>query len=76
MDIQLTDVLIRIDEVLEERQRNILEDHMRMQRGVIGCGYNANHPHLMMVGYQPEQTSAKYFLRMVKRHGYHAARVG
>ncbi|MCW8956028.1 MAG: hypothetical protein OQL09_04035 [Gammaproteobacteria bacterium] len=76
MDIQLTDVMIRIDEDLEEWQRNILEDHMRMQQGVIAFGYNSRHPHLIMVGYQPEQTSAKYFLRMVERHGYHAARVG
>ena len=75
MDIQMTDVMIRIEEDLDEWQRNILEDHMRMQDGVIGIGYNASDPHIMMVGYQPEQTSAKHFLRMVERHGYHATRV-
>ena len=76
MATQIADVLLHIDETLEDWQNQILDDHMRLQDGVIASGHISVTPHLMLVEYNPECASAMSLLRMIERHGYHAERVG
>ena len=76
MTAKISDVMLHIDEDLEKWQRDILEGHMRAQEGVIALGYHDDKPHLMLVEYDPYISHPMDFLRVVKRHGYHAERVG
>ena len=71
----ISEAVIHIDESLKERQYHILNDHMRMQDGVISAGCNNASSHLMIIRYNPEHTNPVQFIRMVERHGYHAERV-
>ena len=75
MKTQVMDAVIHIDELVKQKQYNVLADHMRMQEGVISSGYNYATPHLMIVTYNPELTNPVKFINMVERHGYHAKRV-
>ncbi|MDH5473333.1 MAG: ATP-binding protein [Gammaproteobacteria bacterium] len=76
MATQIADAILHIDESLENWQRDVLNDHMRLQDGVISSGQNDNNPHLMIVQYDPGCTDPLNFIHMIQRHGYHAARVG
>lgn len=76
MDIPMTDVMLHIDEDLNKSQRNMLEDYMRNQRGVIGLGYHDHRPHLMVVGYNPDMTTSMQLLRSVTDKGLHAELIG
>lgn len=76
MATHISDAILHIDEPLEKWQRDILEDHMRLQDGVISTGYNDNDTHLMLIEYNPECGHPTSYLHMVERHGYHAERVG
>ena len=76
MATQIVDALIHVDQNLEKWQRDVLEDHIRLQEGVIATGTSDKTPHLMLVEYNPVRTHPRYFLAMIERHGYHAERVG
>ena len=76
MTTHIADAIIHIDETLDKWQRDILDDHMRLNDGVISTGYNNDNPHLMIIEYNPEHTDPVHFIHMVERHGYHAERIG
>ena len=76
MATQIADAVLHIDELLEDWQRDVLDDHMRMQDGVIATGYNSEKPHLMIIEYNPDHVNPVNFIHMVERHGYHAERIG
>ncbi|MDH5484934.1 MAG: hypothetical protein OEY43_06810 [Gammaproteobacteria bacterium] len=75
MATQIADAVLHIDEELEKWQRDVLDDHMRLQRGVLTSGSINDNPHIMFIQYYPEHTEAVNLIRMVNRHGYHAARI-
>jgi len=76
MKTQIADAILHINESLEQWQRDVLDDHMRMQRGVIAAGHNNDVPHLMIIEYNPDRANPIKFVQMVERHGYHAERIG
>ena len=76
MTTQICDALLHIDETLENWQYDVLEDHLRIQEGVIATGHSRSSPHLMFIEYDPDSAKPANFLRMVERHGYHAERIG
>ena len=76
MDIKMIDVMLHIDEDLGQHQRDHLEHHIRSQQGVVALGYNKQRPHLMIVEYNPEQTSARELLHTVTSQGLHAELIG
>ena len=75
MKTQVCDAIIHIDESLENWQYNVLEDHMRVQKGVITTGHNNNASHILFVEYNPNKNNVNNLLKMIKRHGYHAERI-
>ena len=75
MAIKIADAILHIDETLEDWQRDVLDDHMRLQQGVIATGYNKDKPHLMIIEYNPDNANPVNFIYTVKRHGYHAERI-
>ena len=76
MDIKMTDIMLHIDEELDQKGQHALESLMREQQGVIGLGYHSNRPHLMIVEYNPEQTTDLNLLHSVTDQGLHAELVG
>lgn len=76
MDIHMSDIMLHIDEELNQKEQLILESQMRDQTGVIGLGYHATQPHLMIVEYDRDATSPKTLLHAVNNYGLHAELVG
>lgn len=74
MTEQLSDAILHIDESLHSWQREVLEKHMRMQRGVISSGHSDRVPSLMIVEYNPQRNNPMSFIQMIERHGFHAER--
>ena len=76
MDIKMSDVMLHIDENLGERERDCFESYMRSHPGVIGLGFHAEKPHLMIVEFNPERTSPAELLHSVTQQGLHAELIG
>ena len=76
MDIDISDIMLHIDEDLDSDQRIQLESYMRGQEGIISLGYRADKPHLMMVGYNPECITLTDILNSVQTRGLHAELIG
>ena len=76
MTINMCDVMLHIDEELGDMQRDLLENHVREQRGVIGLGFHKERPHLMIVEFNPDQTTSQDLLATVTSQGLHAELIG
>jgi len=72
MEINMSDVMLHIDEELNSKQQTLLESQMRDQQGVVALGYHETQPHLMIVEYNQDVTSAKQLLHTVNDFGLHA----
>lgn len=74
--MDINDVVIHVDETLDARARQVLEDQMREIDGVIAPRFNDRRTHLMIVAYDPDQTSTMKLLDTVRGQGYHAQHCG
>lgn len=72
MDIQMTDVMLHIDETLSSSQQAALQGQIRNQQGVIGLGYHEKQPHLMIVEYDQDKTTPQQLLHCLQDYGLHA----
>jgi hypothetical protein len=76
MDIKLVDVVVHVDESIERSARSAMEDSIRELQGVVSVGQHDEKPHLMVVEYNPDQTSSGDILALVRGRGVHAEIVG
>ncbi len=76
MDIQMTDVTLHIDEALESRDLEIVEEDLRDNDGVLSVHREKNRPHLMLVEYNPDLVTARNILNTVTSQGLHAELIG
>ena len=76
MDIQLADVTIHIDEKLDQRQREAVEEELRSLHSVVSVRNADRTPHLAMVKYNPTNLDAARLLEVVKAQGVHAEIIG
>ncbi|HEX9592734.1 MAG TPA: hypothetical protein VGB12_05225 [bacterium] len=74
--VDLTDVLVHIDETLGHDRLKDLEGVIRSDPGVIAVGFRDDKPHLMVVQYDPELTQATRILHRVTDQGVHAELIG
>lgn len=74
--MDINDVVIHVNEALDSRKRQDLENQMREIDGVIAPRFNDRRPHLMIVAYDPERISTGELLNNVRRQGYHAQHCG
>lgn len=72
--MQNTDIMIHINELLDDNQRQQLESQLREIPGVIAPRFNK--PHLLLVSYDLECTHSFKLLHLVKSKGYQAQLVG
>jgi hypothetical protein len=70
--MNITDIMIHINETLSEETRTSLEDTMRKVEGVVSPRFNAGKEHLLMVAFDPDKTKAAVLLEKTRAEGYTA----
>ncbi len=70
-----TDLVMHIDELVGFGHRRALEHSVEDQAGVESAHFNDQHPHLMVVGYDPDQIDSAKIIERVTRNQLHASRV-
>lgn len=74
--MNVSDILIHINDTLSDLQRENLEDAMRQIDGVVAPRFNPGKDHLLLVAFNPELTSSAALLDRVQSAGYRAQLVG
>ena len=74
--MNITDVMIHINESLNREARSSLENAMRKVEGVVSSGFNTDKEHLLLIAYSPEKTNAAVLLEKTLAAGYAAQLVG
>lgn len=70
------DVVIHINEKLDTQHREKLSKNVCNLDGVISADLKDRQPHLMIVGYDPQETKSLNILTGVRNTGMHAQLVG
>ena len=70
--MDISDVLIHVNETIEGSGRFRLEESLRDVAGVVAPRFSPGHDHLMFVAYDPDSTSAAAILGQVRELGYGA----
>ena len=76
MSEQMADITMHIDENTTHEQREALRDHLLQHKGVVAAAYHDEKPHLMVIEYDPEDTSSADFLDIAKSSGLTAELIG
>jgi len=76
MSTTMLDVTLHIDEDTTHDEREDLRDAFLHKNGVMTADCRDTSPHLMIVGYDPDDITAAELLATVKRQGYHAELIG
>ena len=74
--MNISDVMIHINEGLNEEARNALEQALKKVEGVVSPRFNAGKEHLLMVAYDTEKTTTAALLEKTRAAGYTAQLVG
>lgn len=74
--MNISDVMIHINESLSEEARASLENTMRSVEGVISPRFNADKQHLLLIAFDPKKTSMAILLEKTRAAGYTAQLVG
>lgn len=74
--MNVSDILIHINQDLNEQQRKSLEESMRQVDGVVAPRFNPGKDHLLLVAFNPDATSTAALLAKVQSFGYKAQLVG
>lgn len=74
--MNISDVMIHINESLDEEARTSLENAMQKIEGVVSPRFNAGKEHLLMIAYDTEKTSTAVLLANARAAGYTAQLVG
>jgi len=74
--MQLTDVLIHLDQNINESEKDNMIEQLRVIEGVIAPRFNKEKEHLLLVCYNSDTISSLTLLNEVKDKGYTAQLVG
>ncbi len=74
--MNISDVMIHINEPLGEEARHSLENALRKVEGVVSPGFNPGRTHLLVIAYDTEKTSTAALLEKTRAAGYTAQLVG
>jgi hypothetical protein len=75
-DITLTDVTLHIDKAVNATTRKQVENGLRGLKGVVSVHMPEDKPHLIVVEYNPDETSATHLLALVEELAGHAEMIG
>ncbi len=76
MNDAIADVIIHVNENLNERALQTLEDAIREDWGVVAVGHNPKLPHLMMLAYDSTVARSNSVMHQFQKRGLHAQLVG
>jgi len=74
--MSISDVMIHIKESLNSQARTSLEEEMRQIDGVVSPHFSPGRDHLLLIAFNPEQTSSATLLARARAAGYTAQLVG
>ena len=74
--MNISDVMIHINESLSEQSRSDLENAMKKVEGVVSPRFNPGKEHLLMIAYDTDKTSSSVLLDKTRAAGYSAQLVG
>jgi len=74
--MQITDMVMHIDNTLGEDSRRTIERALTGNKGVIHAHFNDKRPHLMLVSYDIETTSSFEIMAQITGQQLCAERVG
>lgn len=74
--MNVSDILIHINESLNEQQRSALEEAVRQIEGVVAPRFNPGKEHLLLVAFNPDVASTAILLTKVQSFGYNAQLIG
>ncbi|MFV2005455.1 MAG: ATP-binding protein [Gammaproteobacteria bacterium] len=72
MSTTMLDIVLHIDEETTHDEREDLRDAFLRKKGVMTADCRDDRPHLMIVGFDPENITSVELLKMAKNQGYHA----
>ena len=72
MSTTMLDVVLHIDEETTHDEREDLRDAFLRKKGVMTADCRDDKPHLMIVGFDPENITSVELLTTAKNQGYHA----
>jgi 3-hydroxy-3-methylglutaryl CoA synthase len=74
--MNISDVMIHINESLSEEARTALENAMQKVEGVVSPRFNPGKAHLLMIAYDTDKTNSSVLLEKTRAAGYGAQLVG
>ena len=74
--MNISDIIIHINETLSTEQCAALEDNMRQIEGVVSPRFNPGKEHFLVVAYDTDKTSTSALLTNTRKAGYTAQLVG
>jgi hypothetical protein len=74
--MNISDVMIHINDSLSEEARAALENAMQEVEGVVSPRFNPGKAHLLMIAYDTDKTSTAILLERARKAGYSAQLVG
>ena len=72
MSTTMLDVTLHIDEDTTHNERENLRDAFFSMKGVMTADCRDERPHLMIVGFDPEDITTADLVATVQKQGYHA----
>ncbi len=76
MNIDLADVTLHVDESLDSKGLNELENAFRQREGVISVHVDEKRPHLFVLEYNPQLVNSKDLVKIPEYQGLHAELIG
>jgi hypothetical protein len=74
--MNISDILIHVNESLDEQQRSTLEEAVRQIDGVVAPRFNPGKEHLLLVAYKHDVARTETLLAKVRSFGYGAQLIG
>jgi len=72
----ISDITLHINEDTSHNERESLRDVLLDMNGVICADCHDEHPHLMVVAYDPDLVNSMEFISTMNTNGKHAQLVG
>ena len=74
--MNISDIMIHINETLSIEARSSFEEEMRQVEGVVAPRFSPGKEHLMIVAFDPEKTNSAILLNKARKAGYSAQLIG
>jgi len=74
--MNISDVMIHINESLSKEARASFEEELRQIEGVVAPRFSPGKEHLIMVAFDPERTNSAILLQKARAAGYTAQLIG